>query len=56
MEKRIGPTPNGGDYAVLLWLDADGRPTEKERAVEGRILEYRDDGTLLHTTYLEPDK
>lgn len=55
MEKRIGPTPNGGDYSILTWLDEHGRPAEREKAVEGRISEYKDDGTLVHTTYLEPD-
>lgn len=52
MEKKIGPTPNGGDYSVLVCFGKDGEPVEKEQAVVAHILEYKNDGTLVATNYL----
>jgi hypothetical protein len=38
-----GPTPNGGDYAILL-RDAEGNPVE--------IVEFAADGSVVMRTYL----
>lgn len=45
-------TPAGGDYSEFYLLDKEGNlaKTEKE-AVEFRILEKKNDGTLVNTTY-----
>ena len=55
-EKVIGPTPMGGDYSVLICLDEKGDPVKKNQAVQARILEYKNDGTLVATTYLRRAK
>lgn len=54
MEKRIGPTPNGGDYSILVWLDSNGDVVEdRDQAVEGIIMEFTKDYKLVYSTYLE---
>jgi hypothetical protein len=40
-----GPTPNGGEYAILL-RDADGNPVE--------IVEFAADGSVIIRTYVAP--
>lgn len=53
MTKEIikGRTPSGGDYTVVMFKDKDGKATDKEHAVSYEIQEYKDDGTLIQTTY-----
>jgi len=48
-ECRAGPTPNGGAYSIARYLDA-GEPAGKDDATTVEISEYRDDGTVVHTT------
>ena len=46
------PTPNGGDYSEFYMLDKNGNLAKtKAEAVEFRILEKRNDGTIVQTTY-----
>lgn len=45
-------TPNGGDYSEFWYLDKDGSPSESmETATNFKILELKEDGTLVQTTY-----
>lgn len=48
-ECSLGPTPNGGAYAIARYLDADG-PADKGDATTVEIGEYDDDGNVVHTT------
>ena len=46
------PTPNGGDYSEFYLLDKNGNLAKtREEAVEFRILEKKNDGSLINTTY-----
>jgi hypothetical protein len=51
-ELRGGPTPNGGAYSVLIWLESLEEFVECERpaAKAGEILEYARDGSILFST------
>jgi hypothetical protein len=45
-------TPNGGDYSEFYMLDKNGNLAKTEdEAVEFRILEKRNDGSVVETTY-----
>ena len=46
-----GPTPNGGAYSEAFFYDADGNPTDPDRATRVMINECREDGTVIFTTY-----
>lgn len=45
-----GPTPAGGAYAVLTYLDDDGLASPRSRATRMRIEEFDDDGAQLLVT------
>lgn len=46
------PTPSGGDYSEFYLLDKNGNLAKtREEAVEFRILEKKNDGSLINTTY-----
>jgi len=45
-------TPNGGDYSELYLIDKSGNLAKsREDAVEFRVLEKKNDGTLVNTIY-----
>ena len=46
-----GPTPHGGVASVANFMDADGRPVEKNRAVKVEIFELDAAGNSIHRTY-----
>lgn len=47
MTYKKGPTPHGGDYSKIIYLDADGNKTTADHAVEDAVYEYKSDGTLI---------
>ena len=47
MKREYGPTPHGGDYSEIVYLDEEGNPTDEDNAVEGAIYEYKADGTYV---------
>jgi hypothetical protein len=49
-----GQTPNGGDYSEFWYLDKDGNVAKsKDEATQFRILEKKNNGDLVQTTYGE---
>lgn len=46
-----GPTPAGGAYAVLTYLDDAGTGVPRSRANRIRIEEFGTDGIVLATSY-----
>lgn len=45
-------TPNGGDYSEFYLIDKSGNLAKsREEAVEFRVLEKKNDGTLVNTVY-----
>jgi hypothetical protein len=51
MERRRGPTPNGGVESVAFFLDDEDKPIEKAQATRMRILELNDAGEAIFSTY-----
>lgn len=47
-----GQTPAGGAYAVALYLDENGKKTDKERAVRIDIVECNADGREIFRTHM----
>ena len=43
-------TPNGGDYAIVYYMDKDGNPCKSEQAEKCEIVEYKNDGTFVMST------
>jgi len=48
-----GPTPHGGVASVANFMDADGRPADKSKAVKVEILELDAAGNSIHRTYAD---
>lgn len=56
-ETKKGRTPNGGDYSKIFYFDKDGNSVDKKKASFCRILEFKNDGTIvgeLHATVKKP--
>lgn len=51
MNRIDGPTPNGGDYAVMYYYDAEGNSVDVEKAVSAMGCEFTSDGKLINETY-----
>ena len=49
-ERRDGPTPCGGDYSEIYYLDKDWNSVDADDACRCMIHECRSDGTLLKET------
>ena len=45
------PTPNGGDYSEMIFLDDNHNVVPEEKATKGVIRECKMDGTLVHETF-----
>ena len=50
-KKIIEPTPNGGAYSEIYYLDENGQAINCENAVKCIIRECKEDGELLCQTY-----
>jgi hypothetical protein len=46
-------TPNGGDYSVMYYQDAQGNPVDKKLASKAEIVEFKDNGEVVGRTYGE---
>jgi hypothetical protein len=50
-ERRVpGPTPSGGAYGIVRYLDANGNPTNAADAVSIEFSEYAEDDNLISVT------
>lgn len=45
------PTPNGGDYSEIYFLDKNGNSVDETKAVKCVIRECKKDGTLINETF-----
>jgi len=52
-ERREGPTPNGGAYSLLNFLDATWKPVTRERAAMVEVVEYSAEGAILKCTIVK---
>jgi len=50
-ERIEGPTPNGGAYAIMYFMDDNGDPCAEDRAARAEIVEYDQDGNGIFRTY-----
>ncbi len=50
-ERRDGPTPHGGAYAIARFIDDAGNPTTKDQATQVEICEYDQAGECIFRTY-----
>lgn len=50
-DRRVdGPTPNGGAYSVITFLDRDGAPVAEGKAIKFELVEFDQEGEgFLHT-------
>lgn len=53
VQRRPGPTPNGGAYSVAYFQNDAGEPTRKDQATRVEIHECREDGEVIFRTYGE---
>jgi len=50
-ERRVpGPTPAGGAYGIVRYLDAEGQPAAAAEAVTLQFDEYDAEGNLIAST------
>ena len=50
-ERIDGPTPSGGDYSEIVYLDDSGNCVDETSATRCVIRECKLDGTLLFETW-----
>jgi hypothetical protein len=50
-ERIDDKTPNGGDYAIFLYQDADGNAIDKDEAVRVEVVEYDAKDQPIWRTY-----
>lgn len=55
MEISINKTPNGGDYSETYFFDENWDCTTKENAHHIIIQEYKNNGELVHESFLHND-
>jgi hypothetical protein len=55
IERRDGPTPNGGAYAIAAFT-RNGQPCSQDAATEVEITEYAADGVAICRTYARTDQ
>lgn len=55
-EKFIKPTPHGGDYSEIFYMDDDGNYVDKKKATKAVIYECKNDGTAIKRTFMEKRK
>ena len=49
--RQDGETPNGGDYAEIIFFDDDGNVVDEKNATRCVIRECKADGTLICETW-----
>ena len=55
-ERYNRPTPNGGDYSEIFYMDDDGKYVKKKVATKAVIYECKNDGTAINRTFMEKRK
>ena len=55
-ERYDRPTPNGGDYSEIFYMDDDGKYVDKKVATKAVIYESKNDGTAINRTFMEKRK
>lgn len=55
-ERYNRPTPNGGDYSEIFYMDDNGNYVDKKKATKAVIYECKNDGTAINRTFLEKRK
>lgn len=50
-ERVEGPTPAGGAYSILYYMDDRGDRSDKKDAVLVEIVEYDESGNVIYRTY-----
>lgn len=55
-ERYNRPTPNGGDYSEIFYMDNDGKYVDKKVATKAVIYECKNDGTAINRTFMEKRK
>ena len=50
-ERIDGPTPNGGAYSIAYFQNEGGEPITKDLASKVEILEFDQNGSVIHRTY-----
>jgi len=50
MEKKMGPTPNGGDCALTYYYDENGLEVDKDKAVGGIVTEFDSNNNVIKET------
>ena len=55
-ERQEGKTPNGGVASEAFFMDDEDRPCEKEDATQMKIVEYNEQGSEIHRTYMTINK
>ena len=55
-ERYNRPTPNGGDYSEIFYMDDDGNYVDKKVATKAVIYECKNDGTAINRTFMEKRK
>jgi len=48
-KKIEGPTPNGGDHAIVYFFDVDGNRTSEEESVGAEFVEIKDGAEIFRT-------
>ena len=51
-EKKVGPTPNGGEYSIIYYMDEDNNIVDKEKATKARGCEFDKDDNMICETWL----
>jgi hypothetical protein len=51
MERINEPTPNGGIYAEIFYMNDSGEEVDKDKATQMIIKEFDENNTLIETTY-----
>ncbi len=50
--RRIeGPTPNGGEYAIIYYYDENGKSCSKDLAIKSVIQEFDSTGKMIYETF-----
>ena len=50
-EKKYGPTPSGGAWSEIYYMNDKGDPADADAATRCIIRECREDGTLINEIY-----
>jgi len=52
-ERIDDPTPSGGTYSIMNYMDVNGDPADKDVAVKGEVSEFDGDGIQIRSTLFD---